>query len=287
MTNASDSLEDEYDEFDEFDDDEERGLSGLVVLIMGVVMLGAFFSVVWIAYQQGIKNGGDQQNGNTPYVAADPDPVKIERADTGADGDAGEDREVYDVFDGGDPDPVTVVAEGPEEPIERTTDDPIRDLTEETVGDATDEVMDRIASLEAQDAVNLDPQSAAEVVEDIVVQEAPAVIPEATPEVIAAVPEAPTQIGEPSQVSALSGSYLVQVGAFGSNSEAVTTWKRLQSKLGGFIDGKAPDVQRADLGASGVYHRLRIGPFTTADAAKDFCGGLKERGQDCLVKPNS
>ena len=54
--------EEEFEEYDEYEDDEEEdedeegGLSGLVVLLMGVVMLGAFASVVWIAYQQGTKS---------------------------------------------------------------------------------------------------------------------------------------------------------------------------------------------------------------------------------------
>jgi hypothetical protein len=41
---------------------------------------------------------------------------------------------------------------------------------------------------------------------------------------------------------------------------------------------------RADLGAKGVFFRLRIGPFASSADAKSFCDGLKTRGQDCLVK---
>jgi len=43
-------------------------------------------------------------------------------------------------------------------------------------------------------------------------------------------------------------------------------------------------VETADLGDRGVYHRLRVGPFASSDAAKTYCEGLKERGQDCLIK---
>ena len=73
------SFDDDLEEFEDFDDEdgeEERGLSGLVVLLMGVVMLGALASVVWIAYKQGIRNG--QAQGGAPYVTADPEPLKIE-----------------------------------------------------------------------------------------------------------------------------------------------------------------------------------------------------------------
>ncbi|MCA8895071.1 MAG: hypothetical protein KDA48_07410, partial [Amphiplicatus sp.] len=79
MNAQSETFEEEYEEYDEYEDEEDgedRGLSGLVVLLMGVVMLGAFASIVWIAYQQGIKTG--VANGNVPTVVADPEPLKIE-----------------------------------------------------------------------------------------------------------------------------------------------------------------------------------------------------------------
>ncbi|NOX95192.1 MAG: hypothetical protein GXP04_08895 [Alphaproteobacteria bacterium] len=116
MTNASDTMSDDYEEYDEFDDDDERGLSGFSVLVIGLVMIGAFISVVWIAYTQGIRTGADGLAGGTPYVVADPEPIKIASADDSAPAD---DREVYDVFDGESETPVTVLAEGPEEPVAR------------------------------------------------------------------------------------------------------------------------------------------------------------------------
>jgi len=281
MSNASDGYEDEYEEYDEFDEEEdERGLSGFVVLMMGVVMLGAFFSVVWVAYQQGIDNGRKGIDRQTPYVAADPEPVKIETAQAP---DVADDREVYDVFDGADPEPVTVLAEGPEEPVDRSTgEDAVGALAAEVSKAAaatSQEVEDRLASLAQQDAEVLD-------AEPEVTTPAPTVT---APSLASVTKDAPAQnnSANASAVNAMSGSHLVQVGAFGSNSEATQNWSRMQARMGGFLDGKAIDVERADLGARGVYHRLRIGPFATADEAKTYCIGLKERGQDCLVKAKS
>ncbi|MEZ5914772.1 MAG: hypothetical protein R3C42_03980 [Parvularculaceae bacterium] len=96
-----DELE-EFEDFDEEDGDEERGLSGLVVLLMGVVMLGALTSVVWIAYKQGIRNR-QAQNG-APIVTAEPEPLKIEN--NIADAADGEGLAVYDRLGGGDSEPV-------------------------------------------------------------------------------------------------------------------------------------------------------------------------------------
>ncbi|HXI85992.1 MAG TPA: SPOR domain-containing protein, partial [Parvularculaceae bacterium] len=104
----------------------------------------------------------------------------------------------------------------------------------------------------------------------------------ATPPQEASAPATPRP--SPSSAGALSGTHVVQVAAFGSQAEADQSWTRLQKKLGDYLAGKSEDVERADLGAKGVYYRLRIGPFSSTDDAKTFCEGLKSRGQDCLVK---
>ncbi|WP_425408370.1 SPOR domain-containing protein [Hyphococcus sp.] len=303
MTNVAEQTteepyeEEEYQEYDEFDeDDEDRGLSGFAVLIMGIIMIGAFVSVVWIAYKQGMKVGGDTSI-EAPYVAADPDPIKIETTENGA---AVEDREVYDALDGQNDAPVTTLAEGPEEPVNRTPEDTIGSIAAEAEAAAADmsgEVEDRLADLEAQDDAVLG--DAGDAAADEPVADDPA--PETT-SVASNVRPASRNNGSSSETSspaaspasatasstagALSGAYVVQVGAFRSNDEAMAQWGRIQNNLGDYVDGKSPDVERADLGDRGVYHRLRIGPFASSDAAKTYCAGLKERGQDCLIKAN-
>lgn len=278
------SFDDELDELEEFDDDEgdeERGLSGLVVLLMGVVMLGALASVVWIAYKQGVRNG--QTQGGTPYVSADPEPLKIEN--TVADAANGGDLAVYDRLGGENTDPVEVIAEGPEEPVTRATEDPIGSIAAKvgnTVGIADDAVGDRIAALAKADEA-LTSEKAPETTPPAAKAEPkPATAPTTASTGATAPAKSPTPAYSSS--GALDGSHLVQIGAFRSEAEADGQWSRLKSKLGSYLDGKADDVERADLGDKGVYYRLRIGPFSSADDAKSYCAGLKERGTDCLIK---
>ena len=296
--------EEEYEEYeeeeyeDEYDDeDDEGGLSGLVVLLMGVVMLGAFASVVWIAYQQGAKNGPS----STPVVAADPEPVKIETAEAGA---AVNDREVYDNLEGRDPDPVEVLVDASEEPVSREVDDAIGaiaaavDGAADDAGDVVDDaVADRIAQLEAADAALNDiaddageaaqntANSAADAVEDAAdaIADATPPAPQPVTQVSTASTAAPAPVGAGDP---LSGSHVVQVGAFRSENEADVYWTRMEGKVGSYLDGKAKHVERADLGDRGVYYRLRIGPFATSGDASAYCSGLKERGQDCLIRAN-
>ncbi|MEQ8934649.1 MAG: SPOR domain-containing protein [Amphiplicatus sp.] len=277
----AESYEDEYEEYDEFDDDEdsERGLSGLVVLLMGVVMLGAFASVVWIAYQQGIKTANaDGAGANPPYVAADPEPLKIENQTASA--AVGNDREVYDSLDGNNGDPVEVLTQGPEEPVTRSSADPIGDIasqTASTAGVTDDAVADRIATLAAEDETLSEQPARSEPV--VPAPSRPATSPTQT---AAAKPAVSAPAASPG--AALSGTHVVQVGAVGSDAEAATMWSRMEGKLGDYLSGKSMDVEVADLGAKGVFHRVRIGPFASRDEAATYCEGLKSRGQDCLVK---
>ncbi len=282
MANAAseETYEEEYQEYDEFDDDEDdRGLSGFAVLIMGIVMIGAFVSVVWIAYKQGMKVGRDGGAIETPYVAADPEPIKIETAE---DGTPVADREVYDALTGDAGEPVTTLAEGPEEPVDRSPQDAIGALSaeiEDNAAEVSGEVKDRIADLAAQDAEVL---AAAEPVAAQTETSAPATVSVKPKKPEAAAAGAPSSTS--GAVNAASGTHVVQVGAFRSNDEAMAQWRRMQTKYGDYLKGKGPDVEMADLGERGIYYRLRVGPFTSSDAAKTYCAGLKDRGQDCLVK---
>lgn len=314
MASDKDDIEEFEDDYDDYDDEEEGGLSGLVVLLMGVVMLGAFASVVWIAYQQGARSAD-----SAPVIAADPEPVRIERAADAGDQPAN-DREVYDNINGGEAAPVEALANGPEEPVSRDADDAIGQIAaavDDTVSQAVDDagealsgaaddaaaavndaitddaVADRIAQLEAADQALKDDGDAADGAADdaSAASDAPVVGERVTPPTQASQtqPE-PVEVASNSAAAtggssaALSGSHLVQVAAFRSEEEANAFWSRMAGKLDGYLDGKAKNIEVADLGDRGVFYRLRIGPFASKSDASQYCSGLKERGQDCIPR---
>lgn len=80
-----------------------------------------------------------------------------------------------------------------------------------------------------------------------------------------------------------NGRYLVQLGAFREQAQASAFWKRLQDRLPVVMDGARMDVQKADLGAKGIYYRLRAAAFADRPTAMAFCQKLKSNGQDCIV----
>ncbi len=83
--------------------------------------------------------------------------------------------------------------------------------------------------------------------------------------------------------SATSGNFVVQLASLPSQGAADQTWSRVASRYSDLMGGFTKDVQPVDLGAKGVFYRLRIGYFGSRNDAASFCQTLKARGQDCLV----
>lgn len=66
-----------------------------------------------------------------------------------------------------------------------------------------------------------------------------------------------------------------------SNSSRIDALKQfadMQQKYGTILSNKTPDIQEADLGAKGTYHRLLVGPPGSRDSASSVCTQLKAEG---------
>ena len=58
---------------------------------------------------------------------------------------------------------------------------------------------------------------------------------------------------------------------------------RLQKGHLDFFGDLTLDVQRADMGAGGIFYRVRIGPFPNKATAQDMCWQIKAAKLACLV----
>jgi cell division protein FtsN len=76
---------------------------------------------------------------------------------------------------------------------------------------------------------------------------------------------------------------VLQVGAYESEQIANGAWNTFRSRYGAVAEGLSPDIQKADLGAKGIWYRLRVGPFADRAAAASACEKLKAAGGNCLV----
>ncbi len=81
-----------------------------------------------------------------------------------------------------------------------------------------------------------------------------------------------------------SRAYLVQLAAARSPQGARTEWTRLRSKHLDLLGDLGLTVTKADLGpARGIYYRLRAGPISSEDKARQLCKRLAERQVGCLI----
>ena len=247
------------EEFDDYEY-EEGGLSGFYVLAIFLALLGAFTVVVYFAYQRGAASAV-MADADLPVVAADPRPVREEVPLVTA---TTERREVYDQLSGVTPTAVVADAKPDRDPLEGYASAPA------APAEATP------ARTKPAPAASPAPAEPA----------APVTVAAAKPTPAPAKPEPKPAVAAPTPAAAPAagpGTHVVQVGAFGSDDEAMRFYRTLSTKMGGMVAEKAPDIQVAEVKGT-TYHRLRLAPFTSYSAANEYCAGLKAKGQDCLVK---
>ncbi len=80
-----------------------------------------------------------------------------------------------------------------------------------------------------------------------------------------------------------SGPYVAQLAALQSEAAVDNAWRRFASRAPDLFANAHMDVERADLGARGVYHRVRAGYFADRANASLFCERIRQMGQDCIV----
>jgi cell division septation protein DedD len=100
----------------------------------------------------------------------------------------------------------------------------------------------------------------------------------------AADPQAVAAISPVAPQAAAASKYLVQIGSKQSQTEALATFADMQRRYPTLLAGYRPTATKVDLGAKGVWYRLRIGPIPDKDTATTLCTQLKSQGlPDCLV----
>lgn len=109
-------------------------------------------------------------------------------------------------------------------------------------------------------------------------QAAPAAAPATPPPQTAAVPT-------PGSTSDTKG-YRLQLGAEKGPEIAKQEWDRIKRQNADLVGSLSASVDRADLGARGVFYRIHVGPIADAAQAERLCAQLRQRGVGCiLAKP--
>ncbi len=82
-------------------------------------------------------------------------------------------------------------------------------------------------------------------------------------------------------VKVTSGKSYIQFAAVKSDADAKTKWAKLQGQYSD-LKGLPLHVQKADLGAKGIFYRVQAGPMSL-DQAQSLCAKIKAAKGDCLV----
>jgi hypothetical protein len=79
-----------------------------------------------------------------------------------------------------------------------------------------------------------------------------------------------------------AGGWVVQLEAVKSEAEAKSEWARLKNAHKEELADLSSDIVRVDLGAKGIYWRVRGGPLDEAQA-RLLCAQLTKQSQGCLI----
>jgi hypothetical protein len=259
-------FEDDYRGFDIRDDETARGP---LILALAIGVLLVFGAVVWNTYRQGVRSNG----GGLPSVIADAQPYKRIPDERGGLEVRDTDKRFYDQMDASERVPDLASLDGGDgsdmlqggPPIDlRPTDDEVdgSDPDNGMPNSVADEVAE-LADLSRPDR-GIDSEALA-----------PMPAPRA--------PLPPPREVSPQFAFSEGGQYLVQVAAFRTQDAAEAAWRKSASEHPNLYRGAGKRIQRADLGAKGVFYRLRVGGFSQKTEADAFCDALKAEGDNCIV----
>lgn len=261
----------DVEDYEQYDDQEETG-SGrrrTLMLLTVIALLVVFGGVVLLAYRQGSPEGA---GGIPPIFRADGGPVKVPPEDPGGRNFPHQDAGVYNRITG---DGRAGTAEG--EQLLPPAEEPLA-IESPSIRPEDQRALDRMA--EAIESGTLEvPPPAGEVRE---AAEEPVIEAPVSPGPASEAPAAPQTIS-PAARAAQGGAYVVQLAALRDEQSARDTFARLQSRYPDLLGGLTADIQRADLGDSGIYYRARAGYLDRA-AANDICERLAAQGQACIVR---
>ena len=265
--------EEEYRGFEIRDDETARGP---LILTLAIGVLIVFAAVVWNTYRQGVR----PQDGALPMVVAEAQPYKRVPDDRGGVQIDDLDRMLYDVIDGSSREPVTTAQQ-----VASRTDGYLKGGPPLDLRPSSEDAEEPVSTASGQTPAKELPAGAApaEVKSESL---APITAPE--PELVArAETRPPLEVQRSGPASrfafAAGGDYLVQISALRSEAAATEAWQRARRSHPEIFSGASMSIERADLGARGVFFRLRAGAFGSREGASDFCDAYKSAGGDCIV----
>ena len=269
---------------EENDDEKQGGIAKWIPTIVLFVVVSVFVSLAWYSYHVGKESVKED---DLLVVEADSAPVKEKPLDPGGMKIPNQDKTIFETFSSNKP-PAQVerVLPPPEEPITSKAE------LEETIGHNTNKQAvevahattretekEQIKSLKFETAPKPEPAKPTEV-KAVEVKSVEVKSVEHKTDTVKTTEEKPLE--KKHSEPAKTGAVKIQLGAYGSDSEARGVWAKLQKKIPA-LSSRSPIIVRADVQGKGVFYRLRVGGFASKDDAKKFCKNLSDSGQACIL----
>ncbi len=274
------------------DDVDEEGSRLPLLIVIALLVLAAFAGVVYLAYTEGVQKGHSDQ---PRVIAAMPGPAKVAPTDSGGAVTPYKGLKIYEQPAPSDEDtadqdsappppsdikpatPTTSPAQAatptPTSPaqakpaVTATTTPPVAKLTTTPPATAkptltTTQTPVATAAPRALTPPATTPTAKPPATTKPLLTATAKPAPVETKPLPAATTPAATAAAAPS-----GSSYLVQVASYPSEADAQASFAELKRKNGALLSGFSANVKRVDLGAKGVWYRLRVGPLSDKDAA--------------------
>ncbi|MFL2771484.1 MAG: SPOR domain-containing protein [Rhodospirillaceae bacterium] len=275
--------------------DQAGGKTRTIGLILGV-LVGAVIAgtATWFVFGP----GGAAERGQTPLIAAAPEPFKVRPDDPGGLKVENQDKLVYERLSDSAPKPtvesILPPPEAPKAPIIAQPDSiAVESLAPEELITNTSTIAPPEPDIKVATATPEEPRLVTNATDGSATPEA-LMIPE--PQSVRpnleqteqASPEVPIDQGQSLEnlVVALSGDYLIQMAALRSKEAALEEWDRMSRKHSRLLGAYRPVIVKADLGERGIYYRLRAGPLGSRSDAEQLCSALAAEKLGCLIVSN-
>lgn len=243
------------------------------------------------------KTGNINSIADIPTVHSPLAPIKIKPEDEGGMKIANQEKKVYDLIgknsEGISREKVistktTAVAPAEEEFLD--SDDNYGEEVKDEIGKEGDDIEKQPVEVTDKPVKMSEPEKKVEEkkVEEVKSAE---VLPKETPktEEVKTETKAEAKVEEKKEVKATEpvnvsnkNMFKVQILSTKNEAQAKGDFKRLVKKFPDLKNIKN-EIEKADLGAKGIYYRLKIGEFKTREEASALCKKLKAGKQDCIT----
>lgn len=253
-----------------------------------------FVTILCLSYSIGV---GDAQNGAIPIIRADGTAIKIRPDNPGGRKYPHQDLTIYNSFrddishknnqlrnDSGKPTALKLTSEEKTENVNNTLfSDNQNNLV--TVSEPQKEKNINNPIPNTVPKFNMPTENTEAEIKKIVTESNPPVTlvtkAEIPNKIITPVVNKPQEQTQSPVTSNVTPRAYLQIGAYRSEADALVGFNKAKTKFTQ-LTGAGHNIVKADLGAKGIYYRLRIGPFANKQDSMNICHQLQAKGQACL-----